>query len=555
MVRKTIALFLTILLVLSALAGCTSKPAEPTPAATTPEPQTETEPAATAPAEAEPAKDDKYGGNLIYVNATVSTSLDPHFNTSSQGNYQWMQNVFEAPLCHSDTGEIYPLVCDYDLSDDGLVLKLTVRDYYFSNGQKVTIEDVLASLERCALTSSGFANNTWAYVSDKTIEGDTLTLTFSQVLAPLLWTFSSQYGCYITTKEICEKYGDQQFTDMADVIGTGPYVLKEYTPDIKVVVERNENYVPTMNDATGPAAPRMAYQDTITYAVNGDEASRTAGLIAGDYHIGTILASMREYANQIGLKMHLIDAQWIHGIKFNISPKNADSPIANVNVRKAIRAVLNSEAALVAALQSEDKDRYALDPGPIAATNKTYHNTIIADNEWNICDKELGKKYLEEAGYNGEEIVWLVSAGSIYNRIATVEIPLLEEVGLNVTLRAVDRGSVAGIRTDPAGGWDIAYFDYQKATYNPITNAGMTYSSAFGFWDTERHTEVFNALNSTPTGSPESIKAYEDFCWAVVDEVPYVPFGNYKSVYFTQPNVEWDFQGIEQYLWNAYFID
>ncbi len=555
MVRKTIALFLAILLVLSALAGCTSKPAEPTPAATTPEPQTETEPAATEPAEAEPAKDDKYGGDLIFVNDVVSNSVDPHFNTSSQGNYQWMQHIFEAPLAHSDTGEIYPLICDYELSDDGLTLKLIVRDYYFSNGKKVTAEDVLASLERCAATGPAFQTNTWQYVTDTAIDGDTVTLTFSQVVAPVLWRLSSLYGCYIIPKEICDKYGDQQFTDVNDVIGTGPYLLKEYVADRKIVIVRNEDYVPTMSDGTGPAAPRMAYADTITFMVNGDEASRTAGMIAGDYHIGTIMASMRDYADKIGLKLNLVDNQWIHGIKFNIAPENGNSPIANVNVRKAIRAVLDCKAALVAALEVDDPDRYDLEPGIIAASNKIYHNDIIKDNEWNIRDKELAKKYLEEAGYNGEEIVWLVSAGSAYNRIATVEIPLLEEVGLNVTLRAVDRGSVAGIRTDPAGGWDIAYFDYQKATYNPITNAGMTAHTAFGFWNTERHAQVFDALNSVPTGTPESVKAYEDFCWAVVDEVPYVPFGTYKEIYFTQPDVEWNFQGIEWYMWNTYFTD
>ena len=141
-----------------------------------------------------------------------------------------------------------------------------------------------------------------------------------------------------------------------------------------------------------------------------------------------------------------------------------------------------------------------------------------------------------------------------YERIATVEIPLLEEVGLNVSLKLVDSGSVAGLRSDPGSGWDICYFCFQKSTYHPATGSFLS-PTMYGLWNTEAHQEAYGRLLNSPTASAESVQAYKDLRQLVADEVPWVGFGNANSTTFTQANVNWDFTGIEEYLWNAYFED
>ena len=55
-------------------------------------------------------------------------------------------------------GKTYPQVCDVTESADGLTVTVKLRERYFSNGDKITMEDVLASIQRGAalLTESSF---------------------------------------------------------------------------------------------------------------------------------------------------------------------------------------------------------------------------------------------------------------------------------------------------------------------------------------------------------------------------------------------------------------
>lgn len=560
--KKLIALLMASLMLLSLAAACGNQPTEtPDPAPTTPSEPTPSEPtpAPTTPTEptpAEPADPDaeKYGGDLVIANTNVSNTMDPHFVAGSVNNSAWMQNCFESPLAMSDTGVVYPLICDYETSADGKSVKLTMREYYFANGEQVTIEDVVASIERHALNNSSYATGYWDFLTDTKVEGDSVTYTFNKVIPTLMDAFANLQGPYVIPKELCEKYGENRIESETELVGTGPYILKQYGPDTDTILVRNENYVPTVIEgATGPAAPRMAFPDTITYSTNKDGASRTAGMIAGDYHIGSILTEMRPYAEQVGLKRKLMENQWTHGIMFNLSENNADSIIQDVNIRKAIRAVLDCEALIIAAINNDDPDLYILDPNPMVEANDTYYNSILADTEWNVKNKELAKQYLAAANYNGEEITWLCSAGSAYYRIATAAIPMLEEIGLNVTLWTCDSGSHGSLRNDPASDYDIGAFEVQKATTNPYGSSTLVRGTTFGWWQNDKKTELLDIMGSTLTGSAESVQAYKDFCQLVADEVPWIAFAHNKTTVFTQPDVVYDFLGINTYHWNCYF--
>ena len=177
---------------------------------------------------------------------------------------------------------------------------------------------------------------------------------------------------YILPKALCDKYANGAIIDdIAELegAGTGPYKVVTYMPDKEIKLERYEGYVPTMNDVGGQAAPKMAYVDTMTFAVNGDQASRTAGLIAGDYSIGDVMASMTAYAEQIGLKRDLLHNQWTHAIFFNLNEANSDSIVNNKDFRKAIRACLDMNAIALSVFQGEP--RYELNSSPIAKTNNS----------------------------------------------------------------------------------------------------------------------------------------------------------------------------------------
>ena len=137
MSKKLVALLMTALMLLS-LVACGGG-STPTP---TPEPDGS-------------PKGDRYGGHMVIVNNQDYASIDPQNTNGSMGPSIWMQHIYETPVARGADGRIFPLICDFTESEDGLTYTFTVREYYFHNGEKVTIEDVLASLERAALLRAG----------------------------------------------------------------------------------------------------------------------------------------------------------------------------------------------------------------------------------------------------------------------------------------------------------------------------------------------------------------------------------------------------------------
>lgn len=576
MSKKIIALLMVAMMLLS-LAACGNEPAPsttPDPApSTTPDPAPSTTPDPAPAPEIDPDAD-KFGGDLIVNSGNVSSSMDTHLDNASLGNEQWMAHIYEAMAAQDANGEYYGEICDIDISADGCTVKLTLRDRCFSNGEKITMDDIEASLRRSIATIATEAafNATWEGVT-MNIEGDTLTFTMEKYNVNFMRNLFSPLSDYkIMPKSICDKYGFTggttadnglvwgaevaQINEIEDVIGSGPYTLTKWNGETEIVLTRNEKYVPITEgneDAIGWCAPRKAYCDTITWAINTDAASRTASIMAHEVQIGTVQNAMKESALALGIQTYDTGTSWTHGIFFNLDESNADSPVADVNVRKAIRAAIDVNAVMLAIVNG-DQSRVNLDP--YAVTNNTvYASTAMEDSgEWNVANKELAKQYLAQSSYNGEPIVYLTHASGAFYNAAMAIIPMLEEIGLNIEFMPVDNGSHSAMRKDPATGHDIGCWEVQKREDNPVLHATFVTGSQ-GWWDSDAKSAAIDTMNSTPTGSAESVAAYNDYLQAVIDECPYILFGHPTGLGYKWPEVEVGQVGQTAYYWNSYFVD
>ena len=575
MSKKLIALLMAAMMLLSVAAACgNDAPAEtPTKPVETPTTPAETP---TTPAPTEPVDPDaeKYGGDLITAESNVSSTMDIHKSGASTGNLRWMNHVYE-PLATLDAnGKFYSTICDLEQSDDGLTYVFTLRDRHFSNGKKITMEDIEASLRRVfalaitteATWNKNFKGSTWTFTED------TLTVTFDELNLNFVSVFCSYGATYrIMPKEICEKYAftggtetpqgfvfgaeGPMINEEEDVIGSGPYTLTKWS-EAEIVLTRNENYeiiTEGNEDAIGVAAPKKAYMDTITLSINTDAANRTAAMLAKEYHVALIQDSMEEVAKAQGIIGENDGSTWTYGFFFNLDESNADSPVADVNVRKAIRAAIDCNAAMLS-VTGGNQDRVHLDPYCMESTTP-YASTIMEDSgEWNIHDLDKAKEYLAQSSYNGEPIIYLVpSSGNVYN-VAMAVIPQLEAIGLNIELQIVDSGSHNSMRNDPATGHDIGGWIAQQRNDNPVLHTTYV-SGTVGWWTSDAKTAAISTMRSTPTGSAESIAAYEDFLQAVVDEVPYIIMGRADTYLYRWPEVEMNFEGSTIYYWNSYFTD
>ena len=173
--KKLFALLLVMTLVVGMLAACGGNKET--------EPSKDTEPAGTqgTAAPTEPAVEAiPTGGHL-----RIATQSGLHIDPSKAGtwHYVWNLGVYEPFLTRDLDNVIRPGLCDFELSEDMLTLKLKVRpNKFFHNGDAVEIEDVKASLERNCI--NGVHGNSkkfvGAYIESMEIEGDTLTVKFTQ---------------------------------------------------------------------------------------------------------------------------------------------------------------------------------------------------------------------------------------------------------------------------------------------------------------------------------------------------------------------------------------
>ena len=579
--RRILALVLALVMTM-ALVACggdkptstpSSTPSNPTEPSKPSEPAKPSDPAKpTEPAKPVDPDADKYGGDLIVVNSSAHTSFDPHQSDFGQvGNCTITMHIYEGIGITDANGKKYGQIFDMEESADGRTIKCTLRERYFSNGKRITMDDVMASLTRAiALLTESVFDQYWKDVTVK-VEGDTLTFSMPTYNLSFMTSICSDYTRYkILPKEILDKYpvegGEKQpngfikggtsakIDKIEDAIGSGPYVLTEFTEnDAKVV--RNEKYQIIDNkDAVGVAAPAKCYMDSIQFFYNSDAASRTAGMMVGDYHIGTVSSDMIEQAKAMGVEVGNAGTTWTHGIFFNLDETNADSPVANVNVRKAMRASIDVKAILLSIVSgAEERIPETLLPTPIVGENETYKNTIFQDNEWNIADKELAKEYLKKANYDGTPIVYLTPPSGNFYKAAMATIPQWEDIGLKVELMVVDSGSHAAMRKDPKTGHDLGHWEVQKAVDNPVNQTTIVPCS-WANWDNAERDRLVKLMQSTPTGSPESVQAYTDYCQLIADEVPYILYSHVLGRYGYQNYVVRGTVGqTNYYYWNTYF--
>ena len=585
--KRTLALILALVMTMSLVAcggdKATTSTTTPgtsttTPGSSTTTPGTTTEPSTGTTTEpSKPAEDPdawKYGGDLVIGTSNTWNTFDPQNCGGILGPCLISLHLFETWAIRDANGQIYGQVCDIEESADGCTVKFTLRERYFSNGQKITMDDLLASLHRAvgSRTSAQYDKN-WTNVSMK-VEGNSIIFTMPEFNINFIDEFVSAYSHFkIMPKSICDKYpvtgGELQpngfirggtltvMSDTKDVIGSGPYTLQSYS-DYEVVFARNDNYTPIINEgAIGIATEAKRYCDTITVILNTDAQSRTAATMTGEYDIGSVSADMVETALSMGVKKFTTGTAWTHAIFFNLHESNADSPVYDINVRKAIRAIIDCNAVMLSVL-SGDASRINLDPYPVVKALSAYNTTIIEDTgEWNNPNKELALEYMKKANYDGTPLVYLTNATGAFYKACMAVVPMMESIGLKVEVLAVDGGSHGAMRKDPTTGHDIGCWETQKNFVNPVMQSSFVNNQGGeGWWSHPQKTEYLKIMNSTPTNSPESVDAYLKFMQLVADEVPYIAFGFPNGIGYCRDNVQRFTVGKDTFFyWNDYFLE
>lgn len=473
--------------------------------------------ATTTDGETAPAGDPVYGGVLDVALSSIPAIIDP-FATSLQADWVVARQVCEPLFDVSTSYEVKPvLVESYDYDGD-VTYVLTLRDgVKFQSGADFTPDDVIASLERYFNTPG---NGSILAGMTKSIEatGDnevTITLNSPSAIVPTLLTTA-----YMMPASVVK---DREITDpVTELDCTGPYTLTNYSPNGPITLDRWDDYQPVDGESDGATGEKKAYADQIVFTGVPEESTRIQQVETGQIDIGGAVAlDNYEPILQNG-QAQALTLKPVSGsvVVFN----KAEGIMSDVKMRQAFLAALNMDDILLAGFGNPDF--YTTDGSLIPAVNEAW-STDAGTEPYNNQDLDKVAQLLEEAGYNGEPIVWMTTEEDpTWYGPALPAQQQLKEAGINIDLQVVDRATLIDRRNHPD---QFDLFSSGIPTYADPVLLPYLQESFPGTWTSSERDDLLAQLSSEP--DQEARKAiWEELQTLVWQDVPFLKFGTLANV-------------------------
>ena len=396
MKKKLLALFLALVMVGAVLPGCGDGSKDPGGQGNNGK-------------TGEPVK----GGEItVGIAQDLDDSLDPH-QTVAAGTREVLFNIFEGLVKPNSDGEMIPAVAEkYTLSEDGTTYTFTLREgVKFHNGQTVTAEDVVYSINRCAAVPEGQEKPlVAAFSAVKSVEAldeKTVAVTIAQR--------DLEFISYMTAAIIPADYENQ---DTAPV-GTGPFRFVSRTPQQDFVMERFEDYW---------GAP--AWLDKVTYKICENADALVMNLNGGSIDLCAHLTSAQ--ASQLNQNFQVLEGTMnlVQAIYLNNQAKPSDNQL----VRQALCYAIDRQGIMD---MVADGHGTAVGSSIYPAFTKYFLPELVDKYPHSV---EKAKELLAQAGYPDGFDMTISVPNNYQPHMDTAEVVAeqLREAGINVTIQPVE---------------------------------------------------------------------------------------------------------------------
>lgn len=396
MKKKLLALFLALVMVGAVLPGCGDGSKDPGGQGNNGK-------------TGEPVK----GGEItVGIAQDLDDSLDPH-QTVAAGTREVLFNIFEGLVKPNSDGEMIPAVAEkYELSEDGTTYTFTLREgVKFHNGQTVTAEDVVYSINRCAAVPEGQEKPlVAAFSAVKSVEAldeKTVAVTIAQR--------DLEFISYMTAAIIPADYENQ---DTAPV-GTGPFKFVSRTPQQDFVMERFEDYW---------GAP--AWLDKVTYKICENADALVMNLNGGSIDLCAHLTSAQ--ASQLNQSFQVLEGTMnlVQAIYLN----NQAKPFDNQLVRQALCYAIDRQGIMD---MVADGHGTAVGSSIYPAFTKYFLPELVDKYPHDVAK---AKELLAQAGYPDGFDMTISVPNNYQPHMDTAEVVAeqLREAGINVTIQPVE---------------------------------------------------------------------------------------------------------------------
>lgn len=356
------------------------------------------------------------------VSPYQTTTLDP-MRSAAAGNIETYGQLYSRLLRRDpETGALEPALAEsWEISADGLAYTFRLRDAQFSDGSPITADDVAFSLDRIrGDKKSAYPAPLSAVDSIAVTDPKTVVVKLKSAFAPFLGNLEI-WNMGIVSKADVEKQGEEKAFATVPVT-SGPYAVKEWKPNEKLVLEPNAHYWREGFPKSDASVELLEIASPET---------RVAMLKAGEVDVMRLVpwAQIDELKAVESVDMRLEPSTTIYMTLLN----HKREPFSNMKARQAAAYAIDNKAMAKAITRGYAEPANTTLPGSVDFHDK--------DNPGIPVDIAKAKQLLAESGMEGREVKILATAGATEQQMALLLQAQWQAIGLKPVIVNVDGGA------------------------------------------------------------------------------------------------------------------
>ncbi len=470
---------------------------------------------------------------LRWARAGDSLTLDPH--AQNEGPTHTLAHQIYEPLIIRDMSGAFQAALATDWApkeDDPTVWVFNLRQgVTYHDGAEFTAEDVVFSINRAKTDDSGMKELLGSIVEVRAVDDHTVEFVTDgpNPILPSnltnLFMMDSGWAEANDTVKVQDVDGGETTYATTNTNGTGAFKLVSREPDVRTVLERNDDY-------WGMDEFPMEVSEII-YTPIQNAATRVAALLSGevDFIQDVPVQDLQRVADSDGLVVKTAAQNRTIFFGMHLGPDDiendnveGENPLADIRVRRAMNMAIDRDAIKQVVMRGQSEPAGMIAPPFVNGWTEEMDSSVSTD-------VEAGKALMAEAGYEDGFSIQLDCPNDRYindEAICQAAVGMLGQIGVTVNLDAKPKAQhfplISSGGTDfYMLGWGVPTYD-SEYVFNFLVH---TRSDEIGTWNATGYSnaelDAKIASLASETDLDKRNATIADIWSTVQDDVLYLP--------------------------------